>query len=57
MLHKRLGRAIQTNNHEDVIALDAVNPDDIEVTLADVGGLEETKQALVRLCGQEWKCC
>ena len=48
MLRRRLGRPINTDKHEDVIASDAINPDHIDVTLADVGGLEETKAALVR---------
>ena len=47
MLHRRLGRAVDMNNQEEVIALDAVNPEDLDTSLADIGGLEQSKAALV----------
>ena len=46
----RLGRpGISMNQYEDVIALDVINPDDIDVSFDDVGGLESTKEALAEL--------
>ena len=32
---------IETNDYEDVIAKEAVNPADIDCTFADIGGLDE----------------
>lgn len=55
MLYRRLGRVVDTNNQEEMIACDAVNPDEIDISLADVGGLEETKAALVRHLPSSWK--
>ena len=47
---KRLGRPnLQTNVYEDVIAADVANPDHINVTFSQIGGLEETKAALQEL--------
>eukprot|EP00240_Pyramimonas_obovata_P007986 CAMPEP_0118952360 /NCGR_PEP_ID=MMETSP1169-20130426/54714_1 /TAXON_ID=36882 /ORGANISM="Pyramimonas obovata, Strain CCMP722" /LENGTH=169 /DNA_ID=CAMNT_0006899589 /DNA_START=40 /DNA_END=546 /DNA_ORIENTATION=- len=46
----RLGRPyIQTNNYEDIIAMDVVNPDQINVDFESIGGLEEIKQSLDEL--------
>uniref|UniRef100_A0A1D1ZDZ7 ATPase family AAA domain-containing protein 1 n=1 Tax=Anthurium amnicola TaxID=1678845 RepID=A0A1D1ZDZ7_9ARAE len=47
---KRLGRPlIQTNQYEDVIACDVINPDHIDVEFDSIGGLESIKQALYEL--------
>jgi ATPase family AAA domain-containing protein 1 len=47
LIARRLGRPdIVTNQFEDVIAGDVVNPDSITTTFAQIGGLEETKRAL-----------
>lgn len=46
---RRLGRSLQTNIYEDVIACDVVNPDDIDVTFETVGGLDLVKQSLYEL--------
>ncbi|KAG0453873.1 hypothetical protein HPP92_025177 [Vanilla planifolia] len=47
---KRLGRPlIQTNQYEDVIACDVINPDHIDVEFSSIGGLENIKQALFEL--------
>jgi SpoVK/Ycf46/Vps4 family AAA+-type ATPase len=47
---KKLGRPlVKTNQYEDVIACDVVNPDDIDVTFESIGGLDEIKQALHEL--------
>ncbi|XP_073131474.1 uncharacterized protein [Henckelia pumila] len=44
---KRLGRPlIQTNQYEDVIACDVVNPDEIDVKFDSIGGLDAIKQSL-----------
>lgn len=46
-LHDRLGRYIETDQYEDAIASEVANPNSIDVTLEDIGGLEETKNVLV----------
>ncbi|PKA50235.1 Katanin p60 ATPase-containing subunit A1 [Apostasia shenzhenica] len=47
---KRLGRPlVQTNQYEDVIACDVINPDHIDVEFDSVGGLDNIKQALFEL--------
>ncbi|XP_057798746.1 uncharacterized protein LOC131014706 isoform X2 [Salvia miltiorrhiza] len=47
---RRLGRPlIETNQYEDVIACDVVNPDHIDVTFDSIGGLDSIKQALYEL--------
>ncbi|KAJ8485590.1 hypothetical protein OPV22_018075 [Ensete ventricosum] len=47
---KRLGRPlVQTNQYEDVIACDVINPDHINVEFESIGGLEHVKQALFEL--------
>ncbi|XP_010445896.1 PREDICTED: ATPase family AAA domain-containing protein 1-like isoform X2 [Camelina sativa] len=47
---KRLGRPlIQTNQYEDVIACDVINPLHIDVEFGSIGGLESMKQALYEL--------
>ncbi|KAJ6821812.1 ATPase family AAA domain-containing protein 1-like isoform X1 [Iris pallida] len=47
---RRLGRPlIQTNQYEDVIACDVINPDKIDVEFDSIGGLENIKQALFEL--------
>ncbi|KAJ4907576.1 P-loop containing nucleoside triphosphate hydrolases superfamily protein [Raphanus sativus] len=49
-LAKRLGRPlIQTNEYEDVIAGDVIDPQKIEVEFDSIGGLESTKQSLYEL--------
>ncbi|CAN7066603.1 unnamed protein product [Brassica rapa subsp. trilocularis] len=49
-LSKRLGRPlIQTNQYEDVIACDVINPQNIDVEFDSIGGLESIKQALYEL--------
>ncbi|VVB15835.1 unnamed protein product [Arabis nemorensis] len=47
---KRLGRPlIQTNQYEDVIACDVINPRDIDVEFGSIGGLEAIKESLYEL--------
>ncbi|KAL1206643.1 ATPase family AAA domain-containing protein FIGL1 [Cardamine amara subsp. amara] len=47
---KRLGRPlIQTNQYEDVIACDVINPLHIDVEFGSIGGLDSIKQALYEL--------
>ncbi|XP_020598731.1 ATPase family AAA domain-containing protein 1-like [Phalaenopsis equestris] len=47
---KRLGRPlIQTNQYEDVIACDVINPDHIDVEFDLIGGLDNIKTALFEL--------
>ncbi|XP_008790555.1 ATPase family AAA domain-containing protein 1-like isoform X1 [Phoenix dactylifera] len=47
---KRLGRPmIQTNQYEDVIACDVINPEHIDVEFESIGGLENIKEALFEL--------
>ncbi|KAK8952028.1 hypothetical protein KSP39_PZI004459 [Platanthera zijinensis] len=47
---KRLGRPlIQTNQYEDVIACDVINPDHIDVEFDTIGGLDKIKHALFEL--------
>ncbi|PKA66321.1 Cell division control protein 48 like A [Apostasia shenzhenica] len=47
---KRLGRPlIQTNQYEDVIACDVINPDHIDVEFDSIGGLDSIKNALFEL--------
>ncbi|XP_042449710.1 outer mitochondrial transmembrane helix translocase-like [Zingiber officinale] len=49
-ISKRLGRPlINTNQYEDVIACDVINPDHIDVEFESIGGLEHVKQALFEL--------
>jgi len=49
-LAARLGRSIvKTNQFEDIIAQDVVNPDHITVGFNDVGGLDAVKRALHEL--------
>ncbi|KAK3239156.1 hypothetical protein CYMTET_50902 [Cymbomonas tetramitiformis] len=43
----RLGRPIQTNSYEEVIAMDVVNPDDLSVEFSAIGGMEKIKESLV----------
>lgn len=43
---RRLGRAIDTNIYEDIIANDVVNPNDISVTFDSIGGLDPIKREL-----------
>ena len=45
-IQRRLGRAIDTNSYEDVVALDVINPADLDVRLGDIGGLAAVKDAL-----------
>lgn len=46
-IQKRLGRKVETDGaYEDVIAQEVVNPDDIDVTLKDIGGLENVIEAM-----------
>jgi len=46
----RLGRPlIKTNQYEDVIAGDVINPDHIDVEFDSIGGLEAIKEALFEL--------
>ncbi|AES72565.2 ATPase family AAA domain-containing protein 1 isoform X1 [Medicago truncatula] len=46
----RLGRPlIKTNQYEDVIAGDVINPDHIDVEFDSIGGLETIKEALFEL--------
>ena len=40
---------IETSDHEDVIAKEAVNPADIDCTFEDIGGLDEEKKRLREL--------
>lgn len=47
-LRDKLGKDIQTDNYEDIIAAEVVNPNSIDVCMDDVGGLEDTKKTLVR---------
>ena len=55
-IERRLGRKdVETNQYEDVIALDVINPDHIEVTFDDIGGLEKTKEALQELVIEPFK--
>lgn len=42
-------RYIATNEYEDIISQDMVNPDEIRVTLADIGGLSSQKQEIYEL--------
>ena len=46
-LKQRLGRSINTNSYEDVIACDVINPDHINVSFDSIGGLEGIKERLV----------
>ncbi|CAA6673656.1 unnamed protein product [Spirodela intermedia] len=47
---KRLGRPlIQTNQYEDVIACDVINPDHIDVEFDSIGGLDGIKRSLYEL--------
>ncbi|KMZ66195.1 ATPase [Zostera marina] len=49
-ISKRLGRPLsQTNQYEDMIASDVVNPDHIDVEFDSIGGLEGIKQSLYEL--------
>ncbi|KAK3287765.1 hypothetical protein CYMTET_4719 [Cymbomonas tetramitiformis] len=45
----RLGRPIQTNSYEEVIAMDVVNPDDLSVDFSAIGGMEKIKESLDEL--------
>lgn len=45
----RLGRSIQTNTYEDVIACDVVNPNHMQVDFDSIGGLEDVKRSLYEL--------
>ena len=40
---------LETNDHEDAIAKEAVNPADIDCTFEDIGGLDEEKKRLREL--------
>lgn len=51
ILQRRLGRDIDTDNHEMIIAADVINPGDIDIGMDDIGGLEDTKKTLV---SQTW---
>lgn len=47
---KRIGRPIvQTNQYEDVIACDVIDPEHIDVMFESIGGLENIKQSLFDL--------
>ena len=48
-IQKRLNRTFpDTNQYEDIVALDVINPDHIPVGLDDVGGLAEQKATLTQ---------
>lgn len=47
-LQRRLGVKIETDGHEDAIAMDIANPQSIDVTLKDIGGHQDTKKILVQ---------
>ena len=59
-LHKRLTRSgrpvFRTTYYEEVIAGDLVNPDDIEVTFDDIGGLEQQKRDIYDLVVLPLRC-
>lgn len=46
-LYAKLGRVVETDMYEDIIAEDVIHPDSIEIGMEDIGGLEETKTVLV----------
>ena len=46
-LRDKLGKDVQTDNYEDIIAAEVVNPNSIDVCMEDIGGLEDTKKTLV----------
>eukprot|EP00270_Netrium_digitus_P006337 TRINITY_DN1873_c0_g3_i1.p1 TRINITY_DN1873_c0_g3~~TRINITY_DN1873_c0_g3_i1.p1 ORF type:complete len:459 (+),score=133.29 TRINITY_DN1873_c0_g3_i1:108-1484(+) len=46
---RRLGKCIVTDVYEDQIALDVINPEDINVTFQSIGGLEDVKESLQEL--------
>ncbi|KFK26979.1 hypothetical protein AALP_AA8G318300 [Arabis alpina] len=49
-LAKRLGRPlVKTNQYEDVIACDVINPRHIDVEFGSIGGLDSIKEALYEL--------
>ncbi|KAK9075246.1 hypothetical protein SSX86_003567 [Deinandra increscens subsp. villosa] len=49
-ISKRLGRPlIHTNQYEDVIACNVINPDHIDVEFKSIGGLDSIKQSLYEL--------
>ncbi|KAK3239157.1 hypothetical protein CYMTET_50903 [Cymbomonas tetramitiformis] len=50
----RLGRPIQTNSYEEVIAMDVVNPDDLSVDFSAIGGMEKIKESLGILLAMMW---
>ncbi len=47
-LQRRLGRSITLEGLESNIALCVVNPTHIDTTLADIGGLDDIAESLVR---------
>ncbi len=46
-LRDKLGRDVQTDNYEDIIASEVVDASSIDVCMEDIGGLEDTKKTLV----------
>jgi ATP-dependent 26S proteasome regulatory subunit len=47
---QRSGRQfVETNEYEDVIAQDMINPDEMQINLAQIGGLEKQKQEIYEL--------
>mmetsp|Transcript_23140 Transcript_23140/g.54999 ORF Transcript_23140/g.54999 Transcript_23140/m.54999 type:complete len:386 (-) Transcript_23140:63-1220(-) len=48
-LMKRLGRDFVTDEYEDAIAKDAINPESIDITFEDIGGLADEKKRLREL--------
>lgn len=48
-LKDKLGKYIETDYHEDLIAAEVVDPRQIDVSLDDIGGLEDVKHTLVIL--------
>jgi len=48
-IKQRLGRSVQTNTYEDVIACDVINPDHLTVSFDKIGGLNVIKERLYEL--------
>lgn len=48
-IKQRLGRTVQTNTYEDVIACDVINPDHLSVSFDKIGGLNAIKERLYEL--------
>ena len=49
ILRDKLGKDVDTDIYEDIIAQEVIDPATLDVSMEDIGGLEDAKRVLVSL--------